>query len=109
MYNGSEDDLNAIRRLWAAKLLLHAKDYAMGIKATNGKRPKTGRDVGNAVLEARRAYHWIESKENKPASFVWICEIFDFDPDRTRMLIFHRWRDILQMHKKNPLSFLKED
>ena len=89
-----EENLAALRRLWGAKLLLHAKDYAQGVKVMGGKRvDKT--NSGELCLNARLAYSWFTSENTSPASFVWICDMFNLDPERIRMSVFHNWRGLL--------------
>lgn len=104
MASDAATDLRAMRRLWAAKLLVHAKDYAAGVRAMGGtKIISTTRSTGQAVELSRRAYSWMTSPEDGPSSFIWICDMFDLDPDRTRMRIFHGWREFLMSNKRDPV------
>ena len=89
-----EENLAALRRLWGAKLLLHAKEYAQGVKVMGGKRVSTA-NAGELCSNARIAHRWITSESTAPASFVWVCELFNLDPERIRMRIFHNWRGLL--------------
>ena len=94
------NDIKAMRRLWAAKLLIHARDYALGVKWMGARRmPKEGFKYGDFVGESRRAYAWMCSEEKKPGSFNWICEIFDLQPERTRRMIMTNWRQFLNETK----------
>jgi hypothetical protein len=49
------------------------------------------------------------SKEDHPATFVWICELFDLDPDRTRMSIMHKWRQFLVAGGRDPEPIIEEE
>lgn len=93
-------EIKAMKRLWASKLLIHAKDYAEGVKFMGSVR---GRDdsmrIGMFVGEARRAYAWLTSEDTAPSSFVWVCELFDLHPERTRRLIMTNWRQFLKEFK----------
>lgn len=79
-------------RMWASKLLLHAKDYARTVRSLRGKYEPNGRLY---VGDGRKAYMWIVSDDDSPATFVWVCRLFELDPERTRSKIFHGWRNIL--------------
>jgi hypothetical protein len=90
----------AMRQMWAAKLLLHAKDYALGVRAMNGKRydPKGGLYVS----DARRAHMWFfDDADVGPGSFIWVCDLFELDPERTRNKVIHRWRELLNLDDKD--------
>lgn len=103
-------DVKAMRRLWAAKLLVHAKDYAAGVKIMGGKSVTAPTLTSGATLaHARKAYAWMCSPDDQPATFVWICGLFDLDPDRTRMRIFHKWREFLVAGGKEPKVLIEED
>jgi hypothetical protein len=102
-------EFSAMKRLWAAKLLVHAKDYAAGVKVVGGKRPSNLATSGITCANARKAYTWLTDKSDHPSSFVWICELFDLDPDRTRMRVFHNWREFLRLSKTPAELVLTED
>ena len=91
---------HAMRQLWAAKLLLHAKDYAMGVRAMNGKRydPQGGLHVS----DARRAHMWFFDDDTAPGSYIWVCDLFELDPERTRNMVVHRWRELLKIDTREP-------
>jgi hypothetical protein len=89
-----ETNMSALRRLWGAKLLLHAKEYAQGVKLMGGKRVGNA-NAGELCSNARIAYRWITSESTAPASFIWVCELFNLDPERIRLRIFHNWRGLL--------------
>ena len=93
-------------RLWATKLLIHVKDYASAVKALNGKYEPNGRLY---VGDGRRAYLWIVSDEDAPATFVWVCRLFDLDPERTRSKIFHGWREILKVDTDRAAKIILDD
>ena len=98
-----DQQVQAIKQLWAAKLLLHARDYAMGIRYTGGKIITDPQNV--AMMDARIARSWIYSPDISPASFIWICDLFNLDPERTRMHIEHKWRDLVGLSKgKSPAT-----
>lgn len=86
-------EVAAMKRMWAAKLLVHVQDYSKGVAASGGKHKKAAPDQITST-NAVRAYLWFTSEDDSPATFRWICEIFDLDPERTRMRIFHGWRNL---------------
>jgi hypothetical protein len=112
MATDADTELRAMRRLWAAKLLVHAKDYAAGVRAMGGhKISTTTKSVGNSVELARRAYSWMTSPDDSPASFSWICDIFELDPERTSLKIIHGWREFLVVNKRDavPINYTLDE
>lgn len=101
--NYQDQQVSAIKQLWAAKLLLHARDYAMGIRATSGRIIKDPQNT--YASDARIARNWIYSTSYAPASFLWICDLFDLDPESTRLRIEHGWRELIGLDKgKSPAT-----
>jgi hypothetical protein len=95
LLNGPEmsQEMSGYRRLWASKLIIHAKDYAAGVRIMGAKGVgKTQGNAGGILDNARRARAWLTSTDDAPATFIWICMVFDLDPDRTRNKILHDWR-----------------
>jgi len=102
---GTTDDIqlshqiNSCRRLWASKMALHIQDYARGVKMLKAKSNKSRQTTGEAMLNARIAYNWIFDNSEKPASFIWICSMFDINHEHARMKITHNWRKNLDWDK----------
>lgn len=91
--------ITACKRLWAAKMALHIQDYARGVKMLKNKSVRTKQSTGETMLNARIAYNWIFETNDKPASFIWICSLFDINPEHARMRITHNWRKNLDWDK----------
>ena len=97
-------EVRAMRRMWAAKLLVHAKDYAAGVKIMGAKRVKDPTlNTGTTLVNARKAQAWMSSKADHPSTFIWICELFELDPERTHMQILHNWRALLSSQQAGGL------
>lgn len=67
-------------RLWAIVLTTGIRDYC-------------------AALDKCYAHEhpwitWLRSDLNSPGSYVWICELLDICPDKTRAHINGRWKEI---------------
>lgn len=78
-----DPQIQACLRLWAAKLVLHVRDYADSIAWQKQKRT-------NFVREPTHYYTariWINSDANHIGSFVWVCELFDIDPNYAKRRI----------------------
>ena len=91
------EQVKAIKKMFAAKLLTHARDYAIGVKRAGerrGKKDKTHSEK-DLSLNARKAASWIWSDSVEPASFIWICDLLDLDYEKVRMKVTHGWRAIL--------------
>lgn len=78
------------RRLWAAVFRVGLQDAAAGQRALNrlrvSKPTATINDVSNH--DQRQALRWIHSDEDEVGSFVWLCELFAYQPQAAR----DRWR-----------------
>lgn len=93
------EQVKAIKKMFAAKLLTHARDYALGAKRANkrrGVRDKTSNER-ELSLNARKAMSWIFSDSTDPASFIWICDLLEMDYEKVRMKIMHNWRPLLRL------------
>ena len=62
----------ACRKLWAAVLTSALWDLQSKAK------------YGNAITNRHLAQSWIDSEENAPSSFVWVCHALGLNPERTR-------------------------
>ena len=81
-------DASPYKRLFAAKLLLHIKDYTEFLRAIRSKKQKFGK------LEGRKAEAWLFSNNDEPASFLWICSILNLNPQVVRTQVQLKWREI---------------
>ena len=68
---------NKYQILWAAVLLQAIKDLRH--KGFNKK---------NCLYWRGKAKYWLSSRKGGEQSFVWVCNVLDIDPDRTRRAIF---------------------
>lgn len=91
-----DNNTAALKKLWAAKMLVHVQDYAKGVASAGGKRNKTPTE-GLTNSNAIRAYRWFIDEDDSPSSFIWVCGLFELDPERTRMRIFHGWRNLMKI------------
>ena len=91
------EQVKAIKKMFAAKLLTHARDYALGVKRASERKNKKGETIHEKELSlnARRAVSWMWAESTEPASFIWICDLLEMDADKVRMKIIHGWRAIL--------------
>jgi hypothetical protein len=91
-YDGQASaDNKAIRRLWAAKLMTHMNDYAYYLRANGGKKAA----VQNAnYYIGESAKRWFYDDSTKVGSFIWICDVLGFAPDRVLSGLHKNWRNI---------------
>lgn len=81
----------ACLRLWAAKLIMHTRDYADGV-AYKPKKTRAGH-LKTEPPQFGAAKVWILDDDDSVGSFVWVCELFSLNPERARKHIMWRWRD----------------
>jgi len=80
-----QEQYRKMRNLWAAKMMKHIEDYREGINMMHRGRSKVSyknrlskKDNFNTALD------WIKSRDDKIATFVWVCYVLDLDVERTR-------------------------
>ena len=83
------NDATPYKRLFAAKLLIHIRDYTEFLKATRSKHQNKCKK-----LEGRQAHAWIYSESEEVAGFRWICTMLDLNPQSVRSRIELKWREI---------------
>ena len=75
-------------RLWAAKLVVHVRDYQLGVKLQNNQ---TKRYSADARIEIQRNFKtadmWIHDPRDGIGTFAWVCGLFNVDPQRARRVI----------------------
>lgn len=91
--------IQACKRLWAAKMATHIQDYANGVKMTSSKKYKNQEKVANVLRDARVAFNWIFDESEDTASFKWCCALFKIDYQKARNKITHQWRSNLGLDK----------
>jgi hypothetical protein len=84
-------DVRAVRRLWAAKLMIHLNDYAYYLRANGGKKPAVMNENYHIGASAKR---WFYDDSTKIGSFIWICDVLGFAPDRVLNGLHKNWRTI---------------
>lgn len=97
------EEMIAIRKMFAAKLFIHASDYALGIYAESLPRKKEREIVRYNELKRNenRAKKWFfDDNDNSPASFKWVCDLLDIDYKKTRSKIQSNWRIMLHYNVK---------
>ena len=70
-------EIRGLRMLWAAVLLRAMEDAAGHVILASGA------EVPHIMASARR---WLRGESRRPGSFVWVCEMFDLDPEKVRTL-----------------------
>lgn len=73
LYEGAE-----CRRLWMAVLNLGAQDVIADSKKQR------------FCKEESPALRWLQSDEERPGSFVWLCCLFDIDPSSARAAVLSK-------------------
>lgn len=77
-------------RLWLAVLYEATMWYQQGCK-------HGWEGYGEAAIERRRAKQWFESNDKTPRSFLWVCDVFDMQPEKFRgMLPTRTLRDAMR-------------
>lgn len=78
-----DPQLQACLRLWAAKLILHLRDYEDSLR--------NGADFDYSTSKASSRYYiahsWISDDADHIGSFVWTCGLFNIDPEYARRAI----------------------
>lgn len=75
-------------RLWAAKLLMHKKDY----DRIHTRGPRS--------YATKKAEHWFFIDDSHAVgTFAWICAIFNKDVDLVRTRIQPKWRTMYRNKK----------
>lgn len=68
-------------KLWASAFVRAIRDYA--------EARASGKDSAPIVV-------WLESRLDEPGSFIWMCDLFDYDPDRWRDKVRSSWSRLLE-------------
>lgn len=76
-----DDDIQACKRLVAAKMGIHVQDFNNGMRGRCRNRD-----------DFEYAKRWIISSADHPFTFVWSCEILGLDPKRVRTALSNKWR-----------------
>lgn len=64
------EDREVLASVFAARVVLAKKQEAQVVE--------------EAVAEYHRTLTWLESRSQKPGSFLWFCDEFDLDPATVR-------------------------
>jgi hypothetical protein len=92
-----DEGMESLQALWAAVLQIAVMDYQYGLRRElqPPDDPTEMRGLSAGALLRRRerildwarqyvtARAWLNSPLNREGSFVWICEVLDWDPVRT--------------------------
>ena len=77
-------------RLWATALRHSVLDVCRVLES--------GRDPEGKADNKLMAWFWSDSEE--PASFVWMCELFDRDPQQTRRRVVGQFQEIVSLETR---------
>lgn len=95
-----DPQVSACLRLWAAKLITHIKDYTDA--AAWEKHVKGSRfTLANEPLHRASSRIWFESPHTGPGTFIWVCELFNLDPQRA----YKQIQKIARESKKLPQRY----
>ncbi len=73
--------------LWFAVLNLGVIEASGQVTIRNGKVVSKIEIVDIKPVEHRRAVRWLLSDTRRVGSFIWICELFEFDPNLVRFRV----------------------
>lgn len=76
-------------RLWASAFKLHIIDASNEIKKRFALEAELGRELAPYKLEM-----WMASDAECPASFAWMCRLFNMSPDIVRAMIYRRHKEL---------------
>jgi hypothetical protein len=76
-----DHETQACIRLWAAVFRLGLADAALHFRNTGEQSP------------------WISCDDRHPGSFIWLCELFDIDPDYARSAARQKYRELVKSVK----------
>lgn len=79
----SDPQIQACLRLWAAKLVLHLRDYEDSLVWSASKK----HDAARIPARFHTAQVWVNDTADHVGSFAWICELFNINPDYARRAI----------------------
>lgn len=108
--NAEDSELNADEQgvaclnMWAAKFVLHQRDYAL----KNFKRPPLQPNSGHgsfclAAPPEQAEFWFFIDRATTPGSLVWVCNLFGIDANRVRTHLQPNWRTIYANIK--PMAF----
>lgn len=76
-------------RLWAAKMLIHVKDYTDGV-AWRQYASTNGLSASLRIDDYSTADRWFNDDWDGIGSFIWVCDLFQLNPQRTLQRIKDR-------------------
>jgi hypothetical protein len=80
-------------RLWASVFRQGLQDAAAAIRWKNSKGKKRPNYHQNWCPHT--SLRWLESDVQKgPGSLLWLCDLFDIDPDAARNAVYMNWRTL---------------
>lgn len=75
-------------RLWSAVMIRALEDLKLVIKAH--------KDLTHPAVTTSEPWRWFHSDSLDRGSFRWICSHLGFDPEETRHLLRHNWRNLMR-------------
>jgi hypothetical protein len=106
--NKYSHEIQADLTLWAHVFRQGLTDYVEALRRTRAVKKPTGKDaeakIAIAEYELRTVTAWFESDKVRPGSFIWLCSLFNQEPEYVRSLVRNNWRTL---HVKQHTGFIK--